>query len=259
MNWCPGLGTVLANEEVTADGRSERGNFPVFKRPLKQWMMRITAYADRLIARPRHPRLVRRHQAAAAELDRAVRGRPRRFPTVAVDEPAGPAIEVFTTRPDTLFGATYMVLAPEHPLVDQLTAAEWPDEVAGLPTARAAWTGGHATPAEAVAAYRRQAGARSDVERQVEDREKTGVFVGAFATNPTTGDPHPGLHRRLRADGLRHRRHHGGARARTSATGRSPRSSTCRSSARCSPPTAWTARRTSARARRSTAPTPTST
>ena len=80
VNWCPGLGTVLANEEVTADGRSERGNFPVFKRPLRQWMMRITAYADRLISRPRRPRLARGHQAAAAQLDRAVRGRPGALP-----------------------------------------------------------------------------------------------------------------------------------------------------------------------------------
>ncbi len=192
VNWCPGLGTVLANEEVTADGRSERGNFPVFKRPLRQWMMRITAYADRLIADldaldwPEAIKLQQRNWIGRSE------GALVRFPTAAVDGSAGPAIEVFTTRPDTLFGATYMVLAPEHPLVEQLTAAEWPDAVAGLADdARAAWTGGHATPAEAIAAYRRQTGTRSDLERQVEDREKTGVFVGAFATNPTTGDQIP--------------------------------------------------------------------
>jgi leucyl-tRNA synthetase len=185
VNWSPGLGTVLANEEVTADGRSERGNFPVFKRPLKQWMMRITAYADRLIRDldvldwPEAIKLQQRNWIGRSE------GALVRFPTAAADGTAGPPIEVFTTRPDTLFGATYMVLAPEHPLVEQLTAADWPDDIAEA--ARAGWTGGHATPAEAVAAYRRQAGARSDVERQVEDREKTGVFVGSYATNPTTG------------------------------------------------------------------------
>jgi leucyl-tRNA synthetase len=95
------------------------------------------------------------------------------------------AIEVFTTRPDTLFGATYMVLAPEHPLVDELTAAVWPD---GTP---ASWTGGHATPGEAVDAYRRQASTRSEIERQVETRQKTGVFVGRHATNPATGEAIP--------------------------------------------------------------------
>src|SRR5690606_22689898 len=107
------------------------------------------------------------------------------FPTVAPDGSGGPAIDVFTTRPDTLFGATYMVLAPEHPLVDALTAEAWPDDIPE--GARATWTGGHAAPAGAVAAYRRQAGARSDVERQVEAREKTGVFLGTYAINPATG------------------------------------------------------------------------
>ena len=185
VNWCPGLGTVLANEEVTADGRSERGNFPVFKRPLRQWMMRITAYADRLIDDldaldwPEAIKLQQRNWIGRSE------GAAVSFPTVAPDGTAGPAIEVFTTRPDTLFGATYMVLAPEHPLVEQLTADTWPDDVAD--DVRAAWTGGHATPSAAVAAYRRQAGARSDLERQVEGRDKTGVFVGSYATNPTTG------------------------------------------------------------------------
>jgi leucyl-tRNA synthetase len=180
VNWCPGLGTVLANEEVTAEGRSERGNFPVFRRPLKQWMMRITAYADRLIDDldlldwPEAIKLQQRNWIGRSEGARVT------FPV-----PGGPGIDVFTTRPDTLFGATYMVLAPEHPLVDELTADAWP---AGVPTS---WTGGHATPAEAVAAYRRQAAARSDVERQVESRDKTGVFVGTSATNPTTGEPIP--------------------------------------------------------------------
>ena len=180
VNWCPGLGTVLANEEVTADGRSERGNFPVFRRPLRQWKMRITAYADRLLRDldvldwPEPIKLMQRNWIGRSEGARVT------FPT-----DGGPGIEVFTTRPDTLFGATYMVLAPEHPLVDGLTTAAWPDDVpAG---ARAAWTGGHATPAEAVAAYRRQATGRSDIERQIESRDKTGVFTGSYATNPTTG------------------------------------------------------------------------
>ncbi|HEX6418944.1 MAG TPA: leucine--tRNA ligase [Acidimicrobiales bacterium] len=185
VNWCPGLGTVLANEEVTAEGRSERGNFPVFRRPLRQWMMRITAYADRLLRDldlldwPEPIKLQQRNWIGRSE------GARIGFPTVAPDGSDGPTIDVFTTRPDTLFGATYMVLAPEHPLVDELTADAWPD---GIPEdARTAWTGGHATPARAVAAYRRQAGARSEVERQVEAREKTGVFLGTHAVNPATG------------------------------------------------------------------------
>ncbi|HEY2998128.1 MAG TPA: leucine--tRNA ligase [Acidimicrobiales bacterium] len=180
VNWCPGLGTVLANEEVTADGRSDRGNFPVFRRPLKQWMMRITAYADRLVRDldvldwPEPIKLQQRNWIGRSEGARVT------FPV-----PGGPGIDVFTTRPDTLFGATYMVLAPEHPLVDELTAAVWPD---GTP---ASWTGGHATPGEAVDAYRRQASTRSEIERQVETRQKTGVFVGRHATNPATGEAIP--------------------------------------------------------------------
>ena len=118
MNWCPALGTVLANEEVTADGRSERGNFPVYRRPLKQWMMRITAYADRLLDDlalldwTDSIKLMQRNwigRSTGASVDFDVAGR---------DD----VITVFTTRPDTLFGATYMVLAPEHPLVDRTGA-----------------------------------------------------------------------------------------------------------------------------------------
>ena len=125
VNWCPALGTVLANEEVTADGRSERGNYPVFRRPLRQWMLRITAYADRLIDDLDAVDWPEPIKADAAQLDRPVRGRPGHLP----DAKGGPGIEVFTTRPDTLFGATYMVLAPEHPLVDELTADVWPGDV----------------------------------------------------------------------------------------------------------------------------------
>ena len=140
VNWCPGLGTVLANEEVTADGRSDRGNFPVYRRPLTQWTLRITAYADRLLADldaldwPEPVKLMQRNWIGRST-----------GATVCFPSAAGP-IEVFTTRPDTLFGATFMVLAPEHPLVDGLVADAWPDGT------RAPWTGGHATPADAVAA-----------------------------------------------------------------------------------------------------------
>jgi leucyl-tRNA synthetase len=189
VNWCPGLGTVLANEEVTAEGRSERGNFPVFRRPLKQWMMRITAYADRLLADldvldwPEPIKLQQRNWIGRSEGARIT------FPTAAPDGGPGPGIDVFTTRPDTLFGATYMVLAPEHPLVDALTADAWPGDIPA--ESAPMWTGGHTTPRAAVAAYRRQAASRSDVERQVETREKTGVFVGSYATNPATGRPIP--------------------------------------------------------------------
>jgi leucyl-tRNA synthetase len=180
VNWCPGLGTVLANEEVTADGRSERGNFPVFRRNLKQWMMRITAYADRLVADldrldwPDSVKAMQRNWIGRSE------GAQVRFPVTGVDTP----IEVFTTRPDTLFGATYMVLAPEHPLVDEIVPEEWPADV------DARWTGGAATPREAVASYRDAAARKSELDRQ-ENREKTGVFTGAYATNPVNGEAIP--------------------------------------------------------------------
>ncbi|MCG5458826.1 leucine--tRNA ligase [Micromonospora sp. PSH03] len=179
VNWCPGLGTVLANEEVTADGRSERGNFPVFKRNLKQWMMRITAYGDRLLDDldsldwPEPIKLMQRNwigRSIGAHID---------FPTSAAP------VRVFTTRPDTVFGATYMVLAPEHELVDALAPASWPDGT------RDAWTGGHASPREAVEAYRKAAAAKTDVERQSDSKEKTGVFIGAYATNPVTSGQIP--------------------------------------------------------------------
>ncbi|MEO6318572.1 MAG: leucine--tRNA ligase [Acidimicrobiales bacterium] len=179
VNWCPGLGTVLSNEEVTADGRSERGNFPVFRRPLKQWMMRITAYADRLLADLDHLewteslKNMQRHWIGRSE------GAEVRFSTES-----GP-ITVFTTRPDTLFGATYLVLAPEHPLVDELVGAAW---AAGVDSR---WTAGAAAPAEAVAAYRAQAARKSEVDSQSEGRAKTGVFLGAYATNPVNGEPIP--------------------------------------------------------------------
>ncbi|WP_280476680.1 leucine--tRNA ligase [Nocardia farcinica] len=174
VNWCPGLGTVLSNEEVTAEGRSERGNFPVFRKRLWQWMMRITAYADRLVDDldlldwPENVKAMQRNWIGRS------RGAQVRF-----DSPAG-QIEVFTTRPDTLFGATYVVLAPEHDLVDALAAAQWPADTDPR------WTGGAATPAEAVAQYRKSIAAKSDLERQ-ENKEKTGVFLGVHAVNPVNG------------------------------------------------------------------------
>jgi leucyl-tRNA synthetase len=155
VNWCPGLGTVLANEEVTAEGRSERGNFPVFRRPLKQWMLRITAYAERLLDDlepldwPESVKEMQRHWIGRST------GARIRFASPAGD------IEVFTTRPDTVFGATFIVLAPEHPMVRGLTAATWPDGT------REAWTGGAATPGGAVTT--------------------TGRFTGSWATNPVSG------------------------------------------------------------------------
>ncbi|AEW93991.1 MULTISPECIES: leucine--tRNA ligase [Streptomycetaceae] len=184
VNWCPGLGTVLANEEVTADGRSERGNFPVFKAKLRQWMMRITAYADRLLEDldvldwPEAIKLQQRNWIGRSE------GARIDFP-VHLQGDGDATITVFSTRQDTLFGATYMVLAPEHELVDGIVPAVWPEGTHEV------WTGGHATPAEAVAAYRKQAAAKSDVERQADAKEKTGVFTGAYAVNPVNGEKVP--------------------------------------------------------------------
>ena len=164
VNWCPGLGTILANEEVTADGRSDIGNYPVFKRNMRQWMMRITAYADRLIDDldrldwPEPIKLMQRNWIGKSEGAR-----------VSFTSSAG-AIEVFTTRPDTLFGATFLVLSPEHPLVSAVTS---PDA------------------ASAVAAYVAEAAAKADDERQDDSKVKTGVFTGAYATNPVTGKDVP--------------------------------------------------------------------
>ncbi|MGP5655163.1 leucine--tRNA ligase [Candidatus Corynebacterium faecigallinarum] len=181
VNWCPGLGTVLANEEVTAEGRSDRGNFPVFRKRLSQWMMRITAYSDRLIDDladldwPDKVKSMQRNwigRSRGAEVDFAVE----------LAAPKSEArIRVFTTRPDTLFGASYMVLAPEHELVDALvTDAPYAEGTNPL------WTNGEATPKDAVASYRKAIAAKSDLERQ-ENNEKTGVFTGAYATNPVNG------------------------------------------------------------------------
>jgi leucyl-tRNA synthetase len=160
VNWCPGLGTILANEEVTAEGRSDIGNYPVFKRNMRQWTMRITKYADRLLDDldrldwPDAIKLMQRNWIGRSEGAR-----------VRFGSAAGP-IEVFTTRPDTLFGATFMVLSPEHPLVDALTTSEQQS---------------------AVAKYRETAAALQDADRTDDSRKKTGVFIGAYATNPVNG------------------------------------------------------------------------
>lgn len=234
VNWCPGLGTVLANEEVTNDGKSERGNFPVYKRPLRQWMLRITAYADRLaddldlVDWPEPIKLLQRNwigRSDGAEVDfpilraaaspspdsgetsddssgdrdvvAVLPGTGVNIPSGVTGVPGGIAmtmsvhrdrhpdkpprrfrdgdadvldenLTVFTTRPDTLFGATYMVLAPEHPLVDDIT-----------------------TPAQrgAVKEYREAAAQKTDLERQADDaKAKTGVSTGAYAINPVNGE-----------------------------------------------------------------------
>lgn len=178
VNWCPGLGTVLANEEVTAEGRSERGNFPVFRKRLRQWMMRITDYSDRLLDDldlldwPEKVKAMQRNWIGRS-----------RGAQVAFASEAGP-LEVFTTRPDTLFGATYMVLAPEHPLVDALTADAFPADTDER------WMNGAESPKVAVEKYRAAIAAKSDLERQ-ENKEKTGVFLGSFATNPVSGEQVP--------------------------------------------------------------------
>ncbi|MDQ4020559.1 MAG: leucine--tRNA ligase [Actinomycetota bacterium] len=193
VNWCPGLGTVLANEEVTAEGRSDRGNFPVFRRNLRQWMMRITAYADRLLDdldRLDWPDKIKTMQRNWIGRSHGARVR---FPvggsSSTTNQGSGGTwrttnVDVFTTRPDTLFGATYLVLAPEHPLVSAITAKTWESDTDPR------WTANAATPVEAVAAYQHTVSRRSDLERQ-ESREKTGVFTGAYATNPVNGQQIP--------------------------------------------------------------------
>ncbi|MEZ4354792.1 MAG: leucine--tRNA ligase [Myxococcota bacterium] len=166
VNWCPALGTVLANEEVI-DGKSEVGGHPVVRMPMKQWMLRITAYADRLLEDletldwPEPIKKMQRDWIGRSE------GAHVRFPVEGHD---GVGIEVFTTRPDTLFGATYMVLAPEHPLVATITTD----------AARAG-----------VDAYVDRAARRSERARMAEAGEKTGVATGAFARNPVNGKSIP--------------------------------------------------------------------
>ena len=163
VNWCPALGTVLANEEVI-DGLSERGNHPVIRKPMKQWMLKITAYGDRLLNDlddldwPESIKEMQRNWIGRSE------GAQLAFEVPGVD--AEDKLEVYTTRPDTLFGATYLVVAPEHPLVETLTTAEQKS---------------------AVDEYVLQASRKSDLERTELAKEKTGVFTGSFAKHPLTG------------------------------------------------------------------------
>ncbi|MFJ7953125.1 leucine--tRNA ligase [Lysinibacillus sp. NPDC096418] len=165
VNWCPALGTVLANEEII-DGKSERGGHPVERRPMKQWMLKITAYADRLIDDleevdwPESIKDMQRNwigRSEGAEVTFDIEGTDKNF-------------TVFTTRPDTLFGATYAVLAPEHKLVAQITTADQK---------------------EAVEAYLDKVKLKSDLERTDLAKEKTGVFTGAYAVNPVNGEKMP--------------------------------------------------------------------
>jgi leucyl-tRNA synthetase len=165
VNWCPALGTVLANEEVI-DGKSERGGHPVERRPMRQWMLKITAYADRLLEDleevdwPESIKEMQRHwigRSEGAEVTFNIEGHNGTF-------------TVFTTRPDTLFGATYAVLAPEHPLVGEITSAEQ---------------------REAVDAYIEKIKSKSDLERTDLAKDKTGVFTGAYAVNPANSEKMP--------------------------------------------------------------------
>ncbi|WP_437194117.1 leucine--tRNA ligase [Planctomicrobium sp. SH527] len=202
VNWCPALGTVLANEEITSDGRSERGNHPVERRNLRQWMLRITAYAERLISEleeldwPESVKLLQRNwigRSVGAEVDFLVEGvgltdtedsvqllkqtklteaesekifdawKAARVAFGVPRDPEPNVLRVYTTRPDTLYGVTYMVLAPEHPLVGKITSSE---------------------NLEAVEEYRRKASLKSDLDRTDLAKEKSGVFTGAYAINP---------------------------------------------------------------------------
>ncbi|WP_102028485.1 leucine--tRNA ligase [Salirhabdus sp. Marseille-P4669] len=165
VNWCPALGTVLANEEVI-DGKSERGGHPVIRKPMKQWMLKITAYADRLLDDleeldwPESIKDMQRNwigKSEGAQITFTVDGSNHTF-------------EVFTTRPDTIFGATYAVLAPEHPLVEEITTSEQKD---------------------AIESYRKQMEAKSDLERTDLAKDKTGVFTGSYAINPMNGEKMP--------------------------------------------------------------------
>lgn len=192
VNWCPGLGTVLANEEITAEGRSDIGNYPVYQRPLWQWMLRITTYAERLIDDldlldwPEPIKQMQRNWIGASD------GANIDFP---IDDTEGASIRVFTTRPDTLPGATYMVVSPEHPQLDQLVADSWPP---GTPES---WQrvedgnherlGSKGSPLTAVDHYKEATSRLSDRQRTADANAKTGVFTGSTVLNPATGERLP--------------------------------------------------------------------
>jgi leucyl-tRNA synthetase len=182
--WCEQLGTVLANEEVI-DGKSEVGGFPVVRKPMRQWMLRITAYAERLLQdletidwsdslKEMQRNWIGRSEGAEVQFTvDGVRPDPRGVRHEIFN------LVVFTTRPDTLFGATYMVLAPEHPFIDAwmhnaVIPAQWPEGT------HSAWRMGKATPKEAIEAYRKFASTKSDLERTELAKDKTGVFTGVL-------------------------------------------------------------------------------
>ena len=195
VNWCPELGTVLANEEVI-DGKSEVGGFPVIRKPMRQWMLRITAYAERLLndldtidwtdsLKEMQRNWIGRSEGAEVAFQA----------TFDTQKPYGVShstfvLTVFTTRPDTLFGATYMVLAPEHAFIDMwleqmLIPATWP---VGIPES---WKNDAASPKEAILKYREACARKSDLERTELAKDKTGVFTGAHAINPVNGEKVP--------------------------------------------------------------------
>lgn len=185
VNWCPGLGTVLANEEVTAEGRSERGNYPVFQRELRQWSMRITAYGHRLIEDldtidwPDKVKAMQRNWIGESH------GASIRFSVCdAEGRKVDSDLEVYTTRADTLFGTTFAVVSPEHPLLASVPA----DWAADVP---AQWKGGYTDPQTAVESYRKAAEAKTARDRIEENGAKTGFFTGLYALNPITGDKLP--------------------------------------------------------------------
>ena len=165
MNWCPALGTVLSNEEVV-DGVSERGGHPVYRRPMKQWVLRITEYADRLLEDlddldwPESLKDMQRNWIGRSE------GASITFNVEDIND----QIEVFTTRPDTIYGATFLVLSPEHELVNKITTSEHQ---------------------ESVEKYQQEAAMKSDLERTGLAKEKSGVFTGAYAINPLSGEKTP--------------------------------------------------------------------
>ncbi len=165
VNWCPALGTVLANEEVI-DGRSERGNHPVVRKPMRQWMLRITEYAERLLEDLEGLDW----SDGIKEMQRNWIGKSEGAEVTFAIAGSEQGVTVYTTRPDTLFGATYMVLSPEHPLVGAITTA---------------------VQQAAVARYREEAARKSDMDRTELNTGKTGVFTGAFALNPVTGGQIP--------------------------------------------------------------------
>ncbi len=165
VNWCPALGTVLANEEIV-DGKSEVGGFDVVRKPMKQWVLKITAYADRLL----DDLSLVEWPASTLEMQKNWIGRSIGAEVDFALEAINGTIRIFTTRPDTLFGATYMVLAPEHPLVDVVTAADR---------------------RSSVQAYKETAARKSDLQRQELEKEKTGCFTGGYAINPVNGERLP--------------------------------------------------------------------